>query len=897
MLAGVGGQVFLPDFWRFWVLRPFVVFGKVRPDCDWFWLDKSTILGLGLFLGIVATEPRRLLRFRPHWLDLALVLFLLYPLTGILVSGSVAFWDALGILLWRILTFGLTYLAARICLDDAEGQWALCVGIAVLTLATAPIYLWESILGPKWYVAQFLYQRPHVGFMAERMGGWRPEGLIGYGIDMTNWIAMGALASFWLWLGGLWKPRWGPAWWPPLLLIVTTFLGHGAYSYAYLALGIVLTLLTFAFRVRFLLIATMALVPLYLDLRYFGVLETEAVSQALRETRGTVRHRLRGEESVLQSQPVYKVFGTGLQPIHSSDLKPPAPQAGSLDQLWLALAYTGGVFGLALYLGSMHVIPVGLGLLSPPYRPDRRSVLSPGWGLCLLSTIQMLDSLQNSCRQVTTPLIAGTLTAVAVSRLRRPADRHRHPSHDPGAERTGDRPQRSRPAGSTAMPASVPAVAALACVFYVFGHGPVDGFETLKLLGGLGAALLFAAVGAVANWAGQRFSAGRLSAYAVAFAAMGVTFNVALHPGSNALTVADILQGLALCGLVIALWQRWAGSRPWTILIPGALGLLLPALAGTNLPHVPGLQYLLTTSASQLSLFPVLPWLTLAALGAWAAQESTAYNLGFGVVLAIAAGLLWFGPLGPVAPVKFPMNMTYALLAGASVLLAFAAARGINASGEPLRRATRWLGARWLVFFYVHFAVVNALQRVRVPSPWLVWTIVAVGGLAGTWLVWTVLKPLGPWFRRPEPWLALLAATVGVCLIPNVPDLAIAAVAGVSGLFLGCHYGELAACVGGVRLASSGATATATASARAQASGNSGRKAGFDHDDWDRPRPVAPDAPNHLGANVVRLAIVLALLALPELVGWITGTGISPAGQAPPASQESGTTPAALPSR
>src|SRR4051812_30932125 len=151
---------------------------------------------------------------------------------------------------------------------------------------------------------------------------------------------------------------------------------------------------------------------------------------------------------------------------------------------------------------------------------------------------------------------------------------------------------------------TIPVLAALACVLYVFGHGPVAGHEVMKLVGGLGAALLFAASGGVGAWASTRVPTARLALFALLFAALGVSFNLALHPSTRPVATADILQGLPLAALAVACWRRWVGESAWGDATLAALALLAHFLLGPAVPAWPGLQYLFAGPDAGRSLFP-----------------------------------------------------------------------------------------------------------------------------------------------------------------------------------------------------------------------------------------------------------------------------------------------------
>jgi hypothetical protein len=861
LVAVVGGHVFLPGMAAFVEFFPPSIL-RAAAKVSWLYFEKHASIGMGLILGIACCDRRALLSARPSWLDLPILAYVLYPLTGVANDSPAALLDSIGASLIRGLCWLPPYLAARLYFGDDEGVRRVAVAIVVASLINVPICLWETTMGPRWYVAGFLYRWDFVGGMVSRLGGWRPEGLMGYGIDLTNWMALAALLSFWLWLGRVWRPKWGPAWWPPLLLIGTAFAIRGLYGDIYLVVGLTVALLTWTFRTRWFILALAALVPLYLNLRYFGVLtrnqaETHELLQRIGKT-SSLGTRFWSEDAALAViYPDRFLFGTGVDFWHFKYVKPPFLGPGS-DGWWVTLVYAGGFLGLALHYLAVHLTPAGLALAYPPRRPTRQSAVSPAWGLALWSLLHMIDSLQNSIRMTPTLLIAGALVGQAVTRRRKTQ-------------------ASSSSSSSTAVEAPtptalVPAVAAIACLLYVFGHGPVEGYEPVKLVGGLGAALLFAAAGGLGAWAAGRFPISRVAVYGLLFATLGVSFNLFIHPASRPVGTADILQGLALCGVAVACWRRVAGDRVWADSALAVAPMVVHFLVRPRVAAFPGSQYLLAAADGELALFPLCPWLTFAVLGARASRARWPVHLTAGALFALAAGVFWLDGLGSGRgePVKFPMNPTYALLSCAAVGLAFALAEGLNRV-ERARRGARWLGGRWLVFFYAHFAGVVFLQWSGARPAWEVWTLLAVGSLAATWLVSEALAPLAPWFKQPAPWVVLLAMTLAAAALPGLAAPWVSAVAGLAGLILGAQYGALATCVASTR-------SLAAFRFRFHFHPLAARKPAPP----PRPRPTVreqepelvepePRDAGELGRNLLRLLVVLALLALPEVIEAVGG--------------------------
>ena len=303
---------------------------------------------------------------------------------------------------------------------------------------------------------------------------------------------------------------------------------------------------------------------------------------------------------------------------------------------------------------------------------------------------------------------------------------------------------------------------ALACVLYIFGHARVEGYEVVKLVGGLGAVLLFAAAGWAGDWASERFVLSKIATFAGLFALFGVSFNLALYPTRSVWT-SDILQGLALSGLSMACWRKITDGRAWSYAVLGVAPLIVHFLLTPFLPEVPGSQFFYVESPLSPSLFPLNPWLVFAVLGAWVRNESQPITLGAAAIFGAATAIACLSDPGLTWPVKIPMNLSYAFLGCSVVTLAVALIRA-SMQWELVSRALGWLGGNWLVFFYLQFALVAILSRSPVRSAEGTWTILAIGTLAATWLSVAIASPSTAFFRRPAPWLILLGMILGVAL-------------------------------------------------------------------------------------------------------------------------------------
>lgn len=903
VIAVIGGNL----------LVPCLVFNVV--DESRLQFTQATAIGLAVAIGIVAGDPRALARMRPDWLDLPMLSYVAYPLCGLIANGRSASWDVGDMILQRGLGTLLPYAAARRYLGDAEGARQVGIAIVVATLLFVPVVVHEAVVGPRWYLGSLLYGSTPQEGMVNRLGGWRPEGFFLNGLTLATWMALAAVVACWLWIGRGWRPPRGPSWWPALVLVLASIGCRGVYGYLTLCLGLATVAVTWALRTRWAIALLLLAATVYMGMRVTGEWDARVLTRIAEVTgrAGTVDFRLRAEDRILARVLMrHPIVGFGVQIWHYPIVDEPLDLWP--DGQWLIVLWSGGLAGLALHLSALFLIPVGLALSVPPTWPSGgRGAASAGavagapiLGLALFAALCMIDGLHNHSAFTPRALVAGSLVGIVVNRRRGMTPPHEAArSNREGPSQPRPRP---RPPSETSL---IPIVTATACILYVFGHGPVAGHETVKLIGGLGAALLFAAAGGVGAWASTLVPLNRLAIFAGLFAALGVSFNLALHPGSRPAASADILQGLALCGLVVACWRRSVGAHAWGDAVLVVLPLLAHFVLRPIVPDFPGVQYLFARPAVEQSLFPLFPWLTMAALGALAIGQAASASGASALLLATAtATALALGSrTDPGGPVKFPMDLPYALLSCTAVGTAFTLAHGLKRLAGP-RRAAEWLGRNWLLFFYLHFAVAFALGRSGIGTSAVVWATLAAGSLGATWLVSKASAPFSGVFRSPAAWLVPLALTAVAGGWPGLPPPAVAALAGCAGVLFAAYHGTLAYLI--VNLPSIGSWPSrfpmwSRSSPSADASRRAGQAERVRGHEWERERDrgrerTRPDPPDTaaigVGRALVRLALLLALLAVPEVVGFLFGSGHArPTTAGTPPSSRRDSTPTALPDR
>jgi hypothetical protein len=401
VLVGLlGGTLFLPD-----CEVGFAASGFSFPFNKWI------VTGLALILGVLVFDRRTLSRFRPQWLDLPIAAFYLAPLVGLItgVAGSAV--DIEDLMIGRGLGWMIPYLMGRLYFGRPEGPTRVGIALAISGLIYLPFCLYEEIAGPPRYLAGLIYRIPYNPGMVDRLGGWRPEVFLGNGLTVASWMALTTVMAAWLWIGGSWRPRRGPAWWPTVALLAATLSCRGVYGYILLAIGLATLSMTRLLRTRAILVILILIPSAYMSARASGFWDgrwlVEAASFTGRE--GTVAFRLDAEDEI-----IHKVlgrdpfFGFGNYVWRGSWNHWP-------DGNWLHVFCMGGLIGLTLQLMALYVLPAVLTLSIPARRPDWQEASSPAWGLAAWCLLQMIDGMHNTSYLTPIALIGGTLVGSFLS--------------------------------------------------------------------------------------------------------------------------------------------------------------------------------------------------------------------------------------------------------------------------------------------------------------------------------------------------------------------------------------------------------------------------------------------------------------------------------------------------
>ena len=249
LVAYIGGWMFLPCLGI-----------KMRGIPD---LTKLTVTSFGVLLGAMVFDLKMLLKFRPKWYDLPMLLWCIFPYWTSVKNG-LGEWDGYSSVVLQASTWGIPYFIGRCYFNTWEGVRELGIAILIGGLVYIPFCLFEVKMSPvlhKWVYGKCA----HTVSQEKRWGGYRPQAFMQSGLAVGMWMTAASLVGVWLWVTGSVKKLWGfPLGGLLCVLLPTTVLckSTGALLFLFAGLGTLFWIRWF--RNALPLVVLVAVAPVYM---------------------------------------------------------------------------------------------------------------------------------------------------------------------------------------------------------------------------------------------------------------------------------------------------------------------------------------------------------------------------------------------------------------------------------------------------------------------------------------------------------------------------------------------------------------------------------------------------------------------------------------------------------
>lgn len=357
---------------------------------------KGTSFSFGALLAALVFMPDRILRFRPHLLDLPMIIFCISPFPSSMTNGLGAY-DGASTSVSQVTTWGLPYLVGRLFFDGERNLRDLMIGLAAAGIALIPFCLYEMRMSPTLLPKVYGFG----GFQRMRLGGWRPRILFTNGLEFGMWMSVCLLAAYWLWRSGVLTrfAGWSMGrFWLPTLTVVTVFC-RSSGALALLVIGGVALWLSARFKKRLPMLLLISAPILYVGIRGPNVMDYSGLISFLAtnfdpDRAQSLEFRFQNEDILVDKavqKPLFGWGGWGRARVYNEKQQ----DVSYTDGFWVILLGNHGALGLSSFLAAW-LLPCYL--FAWRYGPDdwgRPIAAGQALVVCIIS-IYMIDCMLNA---------------------------------------------------------------------------------------------------------------------------------------------------------------------------------------------------------------------------------------------------------------------------------------------------------------------------------------------------------------------------------------------------------------------------------------------------------------------------------------------------------------------
>lgn len=179
-----------------WLLLPWAAKYGIGP-ID---VTRESAVTYPVILCIMLFDTSAILRLRPSWMDLPVVVLCVSPFFTSL-SNNLGIYDGLSSIRSQLEVWGLPYLIGRIYVTNIEALRHLAMVLIAGAVMYIPLILWEARMSPQLHRNVYGYVTyDHGGTALRRLGGYRPLVFMRHGLMLGVFMAVTVTLASWLWL-------------------------------------------------------------------------------------------------------------------------------------------------------------------------------------------------------------------------------------------------------------------------------------------------------------------------------------------------------------------------------------------------------------------------------------------------------------------------------------------------------------------------------------------------------------------------------------------------------------------------------------------------------------------------------------------------------------------------
>ena len=380
--------------------------------------NKITATTVGVLLGILIFDNRKLKELRPTWLDLPMLAFCVSPFLSS-ISNGLGWYDGLSGASFKVLTWGLPYLTGRLYFSSLRGMQDLATAIVIGGLIYVPLCLWEVRMSPQLHANIYGFMQ-HAFDQSRRGGGFRPMVFMHHGLMLSMWMATATLLSTHMWLSRARHELYGmPMWMVSGVLFATTVLCKSSGATLLMLMGIGALLVMQRMKTALPILCLIGVPALYMGVRtndtWSGEEALTAASWISADRAGSLKFRLDAEDRLAEHAMKRPIFGWGAWGRNFVTRSDESSQMVVADGLWILTLGTQGLFGLIALFGAA-LIPIYAFVLRYPPRHWHRPAFACAGVMAVALSLYMIDNLVNAMVNPIFMLMSGALAGVAIAR-------------------------------------------------------------------------------------------------------------------------------------------------------------------------------------------------------------------------------------------------------------------------------------------------------------------------------------------------------------------------------------------------------------------------------------------------------------------------------------------------
>lgn len=381
-------------------------------------LDKISATSLGALVGVVIFDAGRLLRYRPSWVDLPIIIWCLSNIPSSLTNEvpqqwSSPLWDGLSGVMKDLFLWGIPYLVGRLYFTDLASLRELAIGLFIGGLIYVPLCAYEMKMAPVLHETVYGFH-PSSFLMTIREGGYRPMVFMQHGLMVGLWMTSASVVGVWLWQTGSLRKLFNVPMSVILpVLLVVTLMCRSVGALALLVLGLGILYANRMMRSTALLVLAMSLTPLYMAVRSQGLWDGRQLVEfgALfsQERADSIAGRLEQEDQLAEQaakKPWFGWSGWGGWRLHD-------PKTGEditvSDGMWIIARGEKGLVGLVT-VNAIVLLPFLLLLRRIGARHWAQAYAAAPAALAMLLMLYSIDNLFNAMLNPIYLLAAGGLS-------------------------------------------------------------------------------------------------------------------------------------------------------------------------------------------------------------------------------------------------------------------------------------------------------------------------------------------------------------------------------------------------------------------------------------------------------------------------------------------------------